>query len=351
MPSSFAHFRRGLLVFAITVLISTCGYMLAGWSAMDSLYMVIITVFGVGFGEVHPMDSTGLRVFTMFVVIAGVSAEVYTIGGLIQMLTGGEIRRLMGVRRMKSDIEKLSDHVIVCGFGRIGQVLAEELFEENHRFVIVDSSPERISMAISKGYLVVEGNATEERALIDAGIDKAQVLATVLPDDALNVFITLTARNLNQELTIIARGELPTTHKKLLQAGASQVVLPTMIGAQRIASLIRRPVLDDVLHDAMGRQRLDEDLSRLGVRLQELPIPEDSDIIGKSIGEIELRGEGASLIVGIRHREGHTLSNPSSDILLFAGDTLLILGHTERLPDFIAKAVGSRAQRYKGAIR
>lgn len=252
---------------------------------------------------------------------------------------------------MRSEIDKLSGHVIICGFGRIGQVLAEELTAAKHLFVVVDSTPERIAMAQERGYLAMAGNATEEEALIDAGIKRASVLATVLPDDALNVFITLSARNLNADLSIIARGELPTTHKKLVQAGANQVVLPTMIGAQRMASLIRRPVLDDVLHDAMGRQRLDEDLSRLGVRLQELPVPESSPVIGKTIGDIEVHSEGACLIVGIRHSHGKTISNPGSDTLLSVGDTLLVIGHSDQLPRFIQRSMQPKTTNYRAGVR
>ncbi|MGC4031115.1 MAG: NAD-binding protein [Tepidisphaeraceae bacterium] len=191
-------------------------------------------------------------------------------------------------------------------------------------------------------------NASDEQSLIDAGVKRAKVLATVLPDDALNVFITLSARDLNRGLFIIARGELPGTHKKLTQAGANQVVLPTMIGAQRMASLIRRPALDEIIHDAVERERFDEDLSRLGVRMVELPVQTGSAVIGKTIGQIEV---AAGLIVGIRHSHGETIANPSPDMLLSDGDLLLVLGHADKLPAFIEQTVRPTQERYKGRLR
>lgn len=346
--SSVSNFKIGLCFFAATLAVATVGYIIAGWPVVDAVYMVIITVFGVGFGEVRPIDTTGLRVFTMCVIVAGTSAEVYTLGGLIQMVTQGEIRQILGARRMKSEIEKLNAHVLICGYGRIGQVLATELLNDKRPFVILDAAPERIALAQEHGCLAMQANATDEQALIDAGIRRAAVLATVLPDDALNVFITLSARDLNPELVIIARGELPGTHKKLTQAGANQVVLPTMIGAQRIASLIRRPVLDEVLHDTLGRQRLDEDLARLGVRMQELPVPAGSPMIGKTIGQIEV---AAGLIVGIRHSHGLTISNPSPETMLAEDDTVLLLAHADKLPAFIEQMTKPKMERYRGALR
>ena len=346
--SSVSNFKIGLCFFGGTLVVATIGYVIAGWPVLDSIYMVIITVFGVGFGEVRPIDTPGLRIFTMGVIVAGTTAEVYTLGGLIQMVTQGEIRQLLGARRMRSDIEKLTGHVIICGYGRIGQVLAGELSADERGFVILDASPERVAMAQEHGHLAMQANATDEQALVDAGVARAAVLATVLPDDVLNVYITLSARDLNRDLLIIARGELPGTHKKLTQAGANQVVLPTMIGAQRMASLIRRPVLDEVLHDTLGRQRLDEDLSRLGVRMQELPIVAGSAAVGKTIGQIEV---GAGLIVGIRHSHGATISNPSAEMLLSEGDALLVLGHADKLPAFIDQMVKPKTDRYRGSLR
>ncbi|MGC4031116.1 MAG: ion channel [Tepidisphaeraceae bacterium] len=139
--SSISNFKLGLCFFAATLLVATAGYVIAGWPPVDAMYMVIITVFGVGFGEVRPIDSTGLRLFTMGVIVAGTSAEIYTLGGLIQMVTQGELTKLIGARRMRSEIDRLTGHVIICGFGRIGQVLAQELADAGTQFVILDSAP------------------------------------------------------------------------------------------------------------------------------------------------------------------------------------------------------------------
>jgi voltage-gated potassium channel len=237
MRQSIKNILTGVVCFLLIAIMAVTGYVLSGWSLIDSIYMVIITVFGVGFGEIGPMTPT-LRAFTMLVIVAGYVSVVYIVGGFIQVITEGEFNRALGARRMTREIASLKDHVIICGFGRIGQILARKLVEARMPFVVLDSNPDRIAAAEARGYLVRLGNAADEVILESAGIERAKVLASVLPDDAINVFITLTARNLNSELIIVARGEFPSTEKKLRQAGADHVVLPAEIGALRLSHII-----------------------------------------------------------------------------------------------------------------
>jgi voltage-gated potassium channel len=190
MNSSLKRVVIGTLVFCATLIVAVFGYVLAGWSWMDAIYMVVITVFGVGYGEVHPIESPALRIFTICVIIAGTTSAVYVVGAFIQMVTEGEIEKAIGVRRMNQDIESLRKHVIVCGFGRLGQVLSRQLSQSKLLFVVIDHDMERVAMAESFGYLVKFGNATDETTLTEVGIHKAKVLATVLPDDATNVYIS-----------------------------------------------------------------------------------------------------------------------------------------------------------------
>jgi voltage-gated potassium channel len=193
MQSSLKRILIGASFFGLTLICAVIGYIMAGWNLLDAIYMVVITVFGVGYGEVLPVNTPHLKIFTMLVIIAGTSSAVYIVGSFIQMITEGEINRALGARRMTREIETLSQHVIICGFGRMGQILARRLADDRHPFVVIDNNHDRTTQAESMGYLVRLGSATDEDILQAAGITRARCLATVLPDDAINIFITLTA--------------------------------------------------------------------------------------------------------------------------------------------------------------
>lgn len=193
MQSSLKRMLVGGGFFGGTLVVAVAGYRLAGWNWLDSIYMVVITIFGVGFGEIGPMPP-GLRIFTMAVIISGCTSVAYILGGFLQMITEGEIKRVLGVRRMKREIDLLTDHVIICGYGRIGQILANQMETAHQPFVLIDNDDHRVAQAEGKGFLVQMGSAADENILEAAGIMRAKFLATVLPDDAINVFITLTAR-------------------------------------------------------------------------------------------------------------------------------------------------------------
>ena len=194
MNSSWRRILIGGTFFGLTCVVAVAGYMMAGWQFLDAVYMVVITVFGVGYGEARPVDEPGLKVFTMGVIIAGCSSGIYVVGGFVQMIAEGEINRVLGTRRMSNGIEQLSGHAIVCGFGRVGQMLVNDLAAAKHPLVVIDNSGQRIAEAQTAGFLTVLGSASDEPTLEAAGIARARVLATVLPDDTANVFITLTAK-------------------------------------------------------------------------------------------------------------------------------------------------------------
>jgi len=224
-----------LCFFAIVILVATLGYIVLGWLPFDAFYMVVITVFSVGYGEVQPIDTIAERAWTILVIFGGWSAVVVTLGGIIKAVTEGEVRRATETLRKIRVMEHLHDHIIICGYGRVGQTLAHELHRGERDFVVIDRDEERVAQIAIDGFLAHRGDATEEGVLEYVGIRRACCLATVLPQDALNVFITLTARDLSPALKIIARGEQPSTEKKLLQAGADEVILPATIGGLRIA--------------------------------------------------------------------------------------------------------------------
>jgi voltage-gated potassium channel Kch len=225
--------------FTLTVMVvAISAYVAVGWSVKDAIYMVIITVFTVGYNEVRPINTPALYGITVALIVLGCTGIIFLTGALVQFFTLGQLNKVIGLKRMNTQIDQLKEHVIVCGFGRLGFVLARSLSASSAGFVIIDESESRAAEARMQGFLCIQGDATSEATLRAAGVMDANALATVFSNDALNVFITLTARALNPNLSIVARGERSSTEGKLLQAGADKVVLPTHIGAERIAELI-----------------------------------------------------------------------------------------------------------------
>ena len=345
MNGSMRRIFIGGVFFGLTCVIAVTGYVLAGWSVLDAIYMVIITVFGVGYGEAKPLTSPGLKVFTMGVIVAGCSSGIYTVGGFVQMLAEGEINRVLGTRRMSKGIENLSGHALICGFGRVGQMLARDLVAARLTFVVIDNSESRVRDAQTCGYLTVLGSASEEATLVSAGIARARVLATVLPDDSANVFITLTARELNPTIEIIARAEAPSTEKKLRRSGATRVVLPALIGATKIAHMIIHPRAEDLLLEATGRVNLAEELRQIGLELHEVEIPAGSPLAGQAVGAIEMGGVGF-VTVAIKRPDNTLVLHPGPDVLLAAGDVFVILGHGDSRPQLTLRAAPRAAATY-----
>jgi voltage-gated potassium channel len=345
----FRKMITGVLLFLAVCLVAVIGYVTAGWKLADSIYMVIITIFGVGYGEVQPVQSPGLRALTIMVIIAGYGAVIYTIGGFAQMLIDGELNKALGARRMTKDIERLSGHTIMCGVGRMGTILARELQSAQKPFVVIDSDERRVQDAEQRGYLVIQGDATEEHVLEQAGIRRASILATVLSDDATNVFVTITAREMNPQLMIIARGENPRTERKLLGCGADKVVLPTAIGAAKVAQVIVRPTAENLLEQLANQSNLNEELGQIGLQFHELTVASDSALVNKTLNQIEVRSNHGFLIVGIRHADGSTVLNPPPETELLAGDIVIVLGHDDDIPQLAQRfsSIGNRIT-YRG---
>lgn len=347
MQHSFRRIITGILIFVLTVIAAVTGYVIAGWTLLDAIYMVVITIFGVGYGEVKPLQSAPLKVFTILVIIAGALSVAYIVSGFVQLVAEGEIRRALNIKRMTQDIERLENHVIICGYGRIGQLVGRQLKVLHQPFVVVDASAERIALAHERGFLTYKGNATDEMVLHGVGIHRARALATVLPDDATNVFITLTARELNPKLMIVARGEIPSTEKKLRLAGADQVVLPASISANRMAHLIVNPAAVDFLSQGSARSGLNDLLSELDIQLTELQI--DGAMVGGTIEDLQLRGKGTFIIVALRRSDGEVLVHPKQESILSPGDVLIVMGHQGDMPNFAQQAALRRQMRYRGA--
>jgi Trk K+ transport system NAD-binding subunit len=316
-----------ILVFmAVVVVMSTCAYMAVGWSFTDALYMVLMTVYTVGYGEVHPINTPYLHAVTMGTMVLGCTGMILVTGTLVQVLTFSQIQNLLGSNRVKTDINKLKGHVIVCGYGRIGVMLARDLKAGGAAFVILERDEARLAEARDHGYLAWQGDATDEAALQAVGIDRANALATVLPDDAANVFITLSARSLNPALRIISRGEAPSTETKLIQAGASQVILPTHIGAERIAELILFPETARFIRDSERMRDFEKVLRDLGLEMEVVVASEGTAVVGETIAQLETRAKGAFYVVQINRRGGEPVIRPPADMTIEAGDGLVVVG-------------------------
>ena len=334
MLASVRHLLNGIIFLLIICCVAVVGYMIAGWTFIESAYMAIITVFTVGYGEVREVSSPTLQLFTMGFIVCGCTGYLYIGGALVQFLIEGQIENTLGKRRMSKLIKNLKNHTIVCGYGRVGRMLATELANANHPFVIIESSEDCEEEFRERGFHFLRADATSEKALVHAGIERASEIAVVLPNDASNVFVTLSARNLNPKLSIVARGMTPSTERKLIQAGADRVVLPEHIGAERIASLILRPTASSLLTDQLVISHIANDLADLKLNVEEFSIPAESNLIGRNPADLETAGSSAFLIVAIVRANGETIQSPSKDDLFEEGDILIVVCHAGAPLDF-----------------
>jgi len=310
------------------IVLATLAYMGAGWSFADASYMVLLTVYTVGYGEVHPIATPYLHGVTMALMFLGCTGMILLTGALVQFLTITQLQQIFGGRRVKAEIEKLENHVIVIGFGRIGAMLAKELKAGGAPFVVLESDDKRAAAVRELGYLCLVGDATSEKSLLEAGVGRARTLASVLPNDAANVFITLSARALNPGLEIIARGEMPSTESKLIQAGANKVVLPTHIGAERIAELILFPETARMLRSSDMFSALERSLRGLGLDMAVVVVPEKGALTGLSIEQIERRAEGKFFVVQLNRQSGDSITSPDRGLTVQGGDGVVIVSRS-----------------------
>ena len=261
---------------------------------------------------------------------SGCTGVIFLTGALVQFITLSQLNKVMGLKRMNTQVDQLKEHIVLCGFGRLGQVLARSLGASSAGFVIIEENEARAAEARTQGYLCIHGDATSEAALLAAGVMRAHALATVLSNDALNVFITLSARALNPELSIVARGELASTESKLLQAGADKVVLPTHIGAERIAELILHAEsarFIEGLERSHGFQRI---LHNFGVELEVVTAAPQSPAVRMTVAAIERQAKGAFFIIQINRRDGDVFTSPPPETVVGEGDGVVLIGRPNR---------------------
>ena len=303
---------------AALLVLGSLGYVLIeGWSFFDALYMTVTTLSTVGYGEIHPMDQAG-RAYTMVLILTGVGVMLYIVGALAKVVVEGEIQEALGKRKIRRHVQKHKDHYIICGFGRLGGIIARQLSHAKIPLVVVENNPEVIAMLEAQGYDFVAGDATREEVLVEAGIERAKGLVAVLHSDAGNVYTVLTARSLNPKLHIVARGEDPGVHQKLLRAGADQVESPYEMGGRKMAHSILRPTVVTFLELAMQD----------GVEwsMEEIAVSDRSPLEGVTLIDAGIRKDLNLIVVAIKRGDGTSLFNPTPQTTLKGGDTLIVVG-------------------------
>ena len=330
MSPTFIRIRRGALMLALVGLFSVLGYRyIGGYGWLDAVWMVVITVSTVGYSE-QSEQTPATQLLSIAVILLGVSASIYAIGGFIQLLLEGEVDRALGKRRMTKEIDKLHDHVIICGFGRLGSDLAHQLKHRGVPFLVIDINPEKTVLANDEmGLLAVTGDATEDSVLQEANIESAKALVAALPSDAENVFITLTARNLRDDIQILAKSERETSCRKLRQAGVNKIVMPHQVGARHIERMISRPSTADLVE-------LFAEASHLDMELDEFLIRANSSMDGKTLADSGIKTDFNLLVVGIKNGDGDFKFNPPPTSLINEKDTVLVMGQSKDIRELKA---------------
>jgi voltage-gated potassium channel len=313
-----------LALFLLGCIISfgTLGYMfIEGWDLLDSLYMTIITLASVGYKEVHELSFNG-KIFTIVFIIGGVGTVAYALTAGVKIILEGELQDVFGRRRLEKRIKELKNHYIICGYGRMGKIICRELREKHQKFVVIEKGPD--FTAATEDILIIQGDATRDEALKEAGIDKARGLISVLPTDAENLFVVLSARGLNASLSIVARAGEEGSEKKLLRAGADKVVSPYHIGGLRIAHTILKPAVVDFIEFATKSGNMD-------LQMEEISIQEASQLSGLTLDECGIGRELGIIIVAIKKADTDLKFNPTFRSTIHAGDTLIALGEISKL--------------------
>src|SRR5512139_2202097 len=273
-------FRNKIMLSAVLIFLlisaGTVGYVfIEGWDFLDSLYMTITTLTTVGFGEVHPLSRIG-RVFTIALIVGGVGTVFYALGTIAKFMLEGEFEEIFGRKRLEKKIKELKDHFIVCGYGRMGKIICRELKEKNIPFVVIEKKPE--ALIGGQDVLLVEGDATRDEILKEVQIGRARGLISVLPTDAENLYVVLSARGLNPRLMIVARAGEEGSEQKLVRAGADRVVSPYYIGGLRIAHTVLKPAVVDFIEFATKSGNID-------LQMEEITIQEKSGLVGLTLDD------------------------------------------------------------------
>ena len=320
MRDPFRRVRIGLGALALVLVGGTVGYLSFGFDFLDAIYQTVITVTTVGFNSPHPLD-TGSKIFTIVLIFVGVGTALYTFSTALEVLFGGQMRELVRSRKMEREISRMSGHVIVCGWGRVGREVAQFLTNAQRVVVVIDRDPERISTI---QYATVIGDVTEDETLRKAGIEQAGTLIAALDTDADNLFVTVASRSFNPTIHVIARARSESSEAKLLRVGANRVVNPQRLGGDRMAAFVTQPhvvdFVDVVMHDGS-----------LEFRLEELTVGRDSPLAGQTLRSSQVHDQTGCLVLAIRRPDGSFTPNPSPEVEMASGDVIIGVGTAAQL--------------------
>ncbi len=333
-----ARTRRRLKIrYAAVALLAAIGcgtigfHTLEGLGWIDSFYMTVQTVTTVGYGDLAPRTPGG-KLFVAFFMLAGVGAVAYILSSTIQVIVQSEFIAAFSTRRQRRGMKNLNNHFIICGAGRVGQRIIEELERMHIQFVVIERDEARVNRLLDRGDNVLLGDATLESILRQAGVERARGLATCLADDADNVYVVLVARDLNKELHIVARAVEEQAEPRLIKAGANRVVAPIIIGSHRMAQALTKPAVADFMESVTAEN--------LELGFEEVELDARSPYAGKTLRQTNIRSALNVVIVALRRRDGTRLFNPTGDVTLETGDLLIAIGRAESLQSVVKTARG-----------
>jgi len=315
-------------IIFLVLLIGTIGYVLQGWSLIDAVYMTVITVSSVGFGEIKPL-TTGGRIFTIFLIIFGLSAVGFTFSQLVEYFIEVTFSQNYQTKKREKKIKMMKEHYIICGYGRMGKQIVKEFLAKNIQMVIIETNPaEKENLEANKvNYLI--GDTSSEEILMKAGISSAKGIICATGSDAVNVFITLTARALNPNIFIVARATSEEVESRLKKAGADVVFSPYIVGARRMAASVLKPNAVEFLDLVMHSQEME-------FILEEVKVNSKSRMKGKTLKECDIRKKTGALVLCIKKSDGQLLTNPPSWAVIGENDVLIVLGTPEQLQQMVA---------------
>ena len=319
IPAGYRATAHALLVVFILVIGGTLGYItVEEWSFFDSLYMAVITLTSVGYGEVHPLTTQG-RVFTMGLLLTGVFSLFFAATAAIRSIVDGELTGQLVRDRMEKKLQSLTDHIIICGYGRMGRLVAHEFTQQAIPFVVIERDDHLFADFKADHGVALAGDATHDETLRRAGIDRAKTLVTLAASDADNLFITMSARLMSDRVFIVARAEDEGAEKKLMKAGASRVISPYMIGGQRVAQAVLRPSVVDFIELATRSDYM-------ALQIDETAVSKGSILCGQPLRDTGLRQDLGLIVVAIKRPDGRMIFNPAPEAEIIEGDILITLG-------------------------
>jgi voltage-gated potassium channel len=311
-----------LMMLISVLLFGTISYhQIESMPFFDAFYMTMITISTVGFSEIKPLSPYG-RIITMIIISTGITIGAYTIGMILQLVVEGELKKSFGRRKMEKKISRLKDHFIICGFGRIGELICTELKANGVKFVVIEKDPQVIARLEKDDFIYLPMDSTTEEALLKAEIMSARGIVTAVTNDADNVFIILTAKGLRSDIFVLSRSSDVKNEAKLFRAGANRVVSPYLIGGKRMAQMLIKPTVIDFIDIAMMNNRLD-------LVMEEAQIGPHSSMVGKNLIESNLRQDYGVIIVAIKKKAGEMIFNPMPQERLESEDIIVVLGKSE----------------------